>query len=113
MPFGMGREEIQQYLDRMAGLDAYQDITQTTTSSGNTFLYSRTFLDPEYAAVLAEWIDVGQFDNPWSAAPAGSRAGCAYWLLFLGPRPPRLRCSVMKRYWHCISGHGSDRLHQP
>jgi hypothetical protein len=64
MPFGMGREEIRQCLDRMAGLDAYQDIAQTTTSAGNTFLYSRTFLDPEYAAALAEWIDVGQYDNP-------------------------------------------------
>jgi hypothetical protein len=48
----------------MAGLDAYQDIAQTTTSAGNTFLYSRTFLDPAYAAALAEWIDVGQYDNP-------------------------------------------------
>jgi hypothetical protein len=64
MPFGMGREEIRQCLDRMAGLGAYQDIAQTTTSAGNTFLYSRTFLDPEYAAALAEWIDVGQYDNP-------------------------------------------------
>jgi hypothetical protein len=64
MPFGMGRQEIRQCLDRMAGLDAYQDIAQTTTSAGNTFLYSKTYLDQDYAASLAEWIDVGQYDNP-------------------------------------------------
>ena len=63
-PFGMSREEIRQYLDRMAGLDAYQDIARTTTSAGNSFLYSKTHLDPDYAATLAEWIDVGQYDNP-------------------------------------------------
>ena len=63
-PFGMSREAIQQCLDRMAGLEAYQDIARTTTSAGNSFLYSRTYLDPDYAASLAEWIDVGQYDNP-------------------------------------------------
>ncbi|HSB69596.1 MAG TPA: hypothetical protein VLT62_09710 [Candidatus Methylomirabilis sp.] len=63
-PFGMSREEIRHCLDRMAGLEAYQDIARTTTSASNTFLYSTTHLDPDYAATLAEWIDVGQYDNP-------------------------------------------------
>lgn len=63
-PFGMRRDEIRQCLDRMAGLEAYQDIARTTTSAGNHFLYSTTHLDPDYAATLAEWIDVGQYDNP-------------------------------------------------
>ena len=63
-PFGMSREEIGQCLAQMAGLDAYQDIAQTTTSAGNSFLYSKAHLDPDYAATLAEWIDVGQHDNP-------------------------------------------------
>ena len=63
-PFGMSREEIRQYLDRMAGMGAYEDIAWTTTSAGNNFLFSKMYLDPDYAATLAEWIDVGQYDNP-------------------------------------------------
>ncbi len=63
-PFGMSREEVRQYLEQMAGFDAYHDIAQTMTSAGNRFLYSTMHLDPDYAATLAEWIDVGQYDNP-------------------------------------------------
>ena len=63
-PFAMTRGEIQQCLDRMSRLAAYQDIAGTTTSAGNTFLYSTLHLDPGYAATLAEWTDVGQHDNP-------------------------------------------------
>lgn len=48
----------------MAGFDAYHDIAQTMTYAGNSFLYSTMHLDPDYAATLAEWIDVGQYDNP-------------------------------------------------
>jgi len=64
MPFGMRREEIPLCRDRMAGLDAYQDIARTTTSAGNSFLYSKTYLDPDYAATLAQRVAVGQYDNP-------------------------------------------------
>ena len=60
----MSREEIRQYLDRMAGMGAYEDIAWTPTSAGNNYLYSKTHLDPDYAATLAEWIDVGQYDTP-------------------------------------------------
>lgn len=60
----MSREEVRQYLDQMAGFDAYHDIAQTMTYAGNSFLYSTMHLDPDYAATLAEWIDVGQYDNP-------------------------------------------------
>ena len=63
-PFAMTREEVRSCLDRMAGQAAYQDIARTTTSAGNAFLYSTSYLDREYAATLAEWIDVGQYDNP-------------------------------------------------
>lgn len=63
-PFAMTREEIQQCLDQMSCLQAYQDIARTITSAGSVFLYSTRHLDPGYAATLAEWTDVGQHDNP-------------------------------------------------
>jgi hypothetical protein len=63
-PFTMTREEIQRCLDQMSCHQAYQDIARTITSAGNVFLYSTLHLDPDYAATLAEWTDVGQHDNP-------------------------------------------------
>jgi hypothetical protein len=63
-PFAMPREEVLRCLEQMATREGYRDIARTRTSAGNEFLYSTTHLDPDYAAVLAEWIDVGQYDNP-------------------------------------------------
>ncbi len=63
-PFSMTREETRRCLEQMACLQTYQDIARTTTSAGNAFLYSTLHLDADYAATLAEWIDVGQYDNP-------------------------------------------------
>ena len=48
----------------MAADDAYRDIARTRTSAGNAYLYSTTHLEADYASSLAEWIDVGQYDNP-------------------------------------------------
>ena len=64
LPFAMTREKIVQCLDRMAGLAEYRDIARTTTSAGHVYLYSTLHLDSDYAAGLAEWIDVGQQNNP-------------------------------------------------
>jgi len=63
-PFGFAREEIISQIRRMAEQEEYQDIRQTTTSVGTVFLFSTLYLDPDYAAFLAEWIDVGQVNNP-------------------------------------------------
>jgi len=63
-PFNLTREEISACLKELASLKEYQDIQQTTTSVGNVFLYSRQYLNPDYAAMLAEWLDVGQSNNP-------------------------------------------------
>jgi hypothetical protein len=63
-PFNLTREEISACLKEMTSLTGYQDIQQTTTSAGSVFLYSRQYLDPDYAAMLAEWIDVGQTNSP-------------------------------------------------
>jgi hypothetical protein len=63
-PFDLTREEISACLKEMAGLKEYQDIQQTTTSAGRVFLYSRQYLEAGYAAMLAEWVDVGQSTSP-------------------------------------------------
>jgi hypothetical protein len=64
VPFDLSREEIQACLERMAGQEQYNDIHQTETSIGSVFLYSTHHLDPDYASMLAEWLDVGQARNP-------------------------------------------------
>jgi len=63
-PFNLTQGELQGYLHQMAKGEGYGDIKQTTTSAGNVFLYSSRHLEPGYASMLAEWFDVGQFDNP-------------------------------------------------
>jgi hypothetical protein len=63
-PFSLTREEILDCVRRMADEDAYRDIARTRTSAGNEYLYSTTHLEADHAASLAEWIDVGQYDNP-------------------------------------------------
>ena len=63
-PFDLTQEEIVEYLKDMGKQGEYQDIAQTTTSIGTVFLYSNQHLDPTYASALAEWIDVGETNNP-------------------------------------------------
>lgn len=63
-PFDLTREDILKCLEIMGEEREYQDIAQTVTSVGTTFLYSSRHLDPDHAAMLAEWLDVGQADNP-------------------------------------------------
>ncbi len=63
-PFDLTLEEIQAYLAQMAKRDEYRDIKQTTSSIGTVFLYSAVHLDPDYASMLAEWVDIGQANNP-------------------------------------------------
>ena len=63
-PFELSHEEIESCIERMALRDEFNDIRPTTTSSHNIFLYSTLHLDPDHASMLAEWLDVGQFENP-------------------------------------------------
>ena len=63
-PFDLTQGDLQSYLEQMAKEEGYRDIKQTTTSTGNIFLYSSLHLEPDYASMLAEWLDVGQFNNP-------------------------------------------------
>jgi hypothetical protein len=63
-PFDFTPEDLSACLDRIAARPDSADIARATTSAGNTFLYSTRHLQPDHAAALAEWIDIGQFDNP-------------------------------------------------
>jgi hypothetical protein len=63
-PFDLTQEEIVECLEKMRQQGEYEDIARTTTSVGTVFLYSRRHLEPDYAFALAEWLDVGQVNNP-------------------------------------------------
>jgi hypothetical protein len=63
-PFNMTREAISDCFQAMANNDDYRDIAQTTTSLGTQYLYSTRHLERDHASMLAEWLDVGQADNP-------------------------------------------------
>ncbi len=63
-PFDLTRQEVLNDLERMAAEEEYRDIAPITTSASRVFLYSTLHLEPEYASMLAEWLDVGQFNNP-------------------------------------------------
>jgi hypothetical protein len=63
-PFSMTREAISACLQEMGDDIDYRDIAQTTTSVGTPYLYSSRHIDPDHASMLAEWLDVGQADNP-------------------------------------------------
>ncbi len=63
-PFDLTPQEVLDGLEQMSALDEYGDIEPTTTSTSRVFLYSTLHLDPEHASMLAEWLDVGQANNP-------------------------------------------------
>ena len=63
-PFDLTQEEVLNCLEEMSEQREYQDIARTTTSIGTVFLYSSRHLEPDYAFTLAEWLDVGQVNNP-------------------------------------------------
>ncbi len=62
--FNLSKEEILSCLQEMSNREEYRDISQVSTSMGHVFFYSSRYLDRDYAHMLAEWIDVGQFENP-------------------------------------------------
>jgi hypothetical protein len=64
LPFAFSRQEVLHYLERMAAEEEYCDIVPTTTSAARMFLYSTIYLETDHASMLAEWLDVGQLENP-------------------------------------------------
>ncbi len=63
-PFQFTEEEVLNDLERMRREAEYTDVGSVTTSTSRIFLYSTLHLEPGHASMLAEWFDVGQFNNP-------------------------------------------------
>jgi hypothetical protein len=63
-PFDMTEDDIKTCLQQMENQGEYADIRQTMTSIGTIYLFSSTHLEPDHASMLAEWLDVGQFQSP-------------------------------------------------
>jgi hypothetical protein len=63
-PFDLTQQEVLNDLERLEAMEEFCDIARTTTSASSVFLYSTLYLEPGHACMLAEWLDVGQFDNP-------------------------------------------------
>ena len=63
-PFSLTHRQIIRALASIAAADDYRDIAMVRTTVLGTYLYSTNHLEPEYAEMLAEWLDVGQFNNP-------------------------------------------------
>jgi hypothetical protein len=63
-PFDFNRQDLAICIERMRSDPETADIAYTVTSAGTTFLYSTRHLHPDHAAALAEWIDVGEAENP-------------------------------------------------
>ena len=63
-PFDFTQQKVLADLERMAAEEEYRDFVPTTTSASRLFLYSTLYLEPEHASMLAEWLDVGQSNNP-------------------------------------------------
>ena len=63
-PFNLEGHQVLDYLAIMAETDGYDDIAITSTSTAGVYLYSTSYLEAEHAAMLAEWLDVGQSENP-------------------------------------------------
>ncbi|MHC1727067.1 MAG: hypothetical protein AB9866_13830 [Syntrophobacteraceae bacterium] len=63
-PFNLDEDQIETGLKEMTQKSLYRDIALITTSIGNGFAYSTDYLSQDYAVMLAEWVDVGQAENP-------------------------------------------------
>ncbi len=63
-PFNFTQPEVAEVLDQMSSQREYADIMTTTTSASRIFLYSTLHLESDHASMLAEWLDVGQSENP-------------------------------------------------
>ncbi|HEY9053463.1 MAG TPA: hypothetical protein VIO60_01450, partial [Rectinemataceae bacterium] len=63
-PFGLVPDEIDEALSQIRQRPETADISFCTASNGAVYLYSKEFLEERLAESLAEWIEVGQKENP-------------------------------------------------
>ena len=63
-PFKLSLDDLKQVLKQMESMEEYRDIKQVQTSNKKLYLYSERFMTRQHAKSLAEWIEVGRFNNP-------------------------------------------------
>jgi len=63
-PFDLDPQRVLDCLTEMSKIEEYGDMASTSTSAMGIYLYSTLYLEPDHAAMLAEWLDVGQAENP-------------------------------------------------
>ncbi len=63
-PFSLSLTQVNEIMARMATQPDTVDIKTCSASNGAVYLYSDRYLVPLYAERLAEWIEVGQKENP-------------------------------------------------
>jgi hypothetical protein len=63
-PFSLSQTELDEAVLSMLAKPEYADIQCTEASNGARFLYSTNYLGAVHAESLAEWIEVGQKENP-------------------------------------------------
>lgn len=63
-PFNLTLQEVEGLVAEMARREEYRDVQGLKASSGALYLFSARYLQPDYAAALVEWLEVGQYESP-------------------------------------------------
>lgn len=63
-PFNLSPAELESIVNEMARDPAFADIGRVQASDGTVFLYSTGGMTAAYAESRAEWLAVGQYENP-------------------------------------------------
>ncbi|MCX8012867.1 MAG: hypothetical protein N3A02_01080, partial [Rectinema sp.] len=63
-PFNFTERDLSNTLERLLQSAEYDDIRTCHASNGALYLYSSRYMGEAYAESLAEWIEVGQKENP-------------------------------------------------
>jgi hypothetical protein len=63
-PYNLTEGELTDMLSELSNDSEYADLKFTNASNGTLFVYSNKHMSKGYADYLAEWIEVGQDENP-------------------------------------------------
>jgi hypothetical protein len=63
-PYDLSEDELQAVLRELPNLPQFADILSVTASTKQVYLYSDRFITEPQARSMAEWEEVGRFQNP-------------------------------------------------
>jgi hypothetical protein len=63
-PYDLSEVELQAVLRELPNLPKYDDIRSVAASTKQVYLYSDRFITEPQARSMAEWEEVGRFQNP-------------------------------------------------